>query len=36
VTFAEGEVTDNAGRTVATATSTLLVFPLEPVAGGPG
>jgi uncharacterized protein (TIGR00369 family) len=29
VTFAEGEVLDNAGRTVATATGTLLVFPIE-------
>ncbi|MGY1743910.1 PaaI family thioesterase [Blastococcus sp. SYSU D00695] len=28
VAFAEGEVTDAAGRTVATATSSLLVFPL--------
>lgn len=36
VTFAEGEVIDNAGRTVATATSTLLIFPLEPVVDGPG
>lgn len=29
VTFAEGEVVDAAGKTVATATSSLLVFPLE-------
>ncbi len=36
VTFAEGEVIDNTGRTVATATSTLLIFPLEPVFDGPG
>lgn len=28
VTFAEGEVTDNQGRTVATASGTLLIFPL--------
>ena len=28
VAFAEGEVLDSAGRTVATATSSLLVFPL--------
>ncbi len=32
VAFAEGEVTDAAGRTVATASSSLLVFPLP--AGG--
>lgn len=30
VAFAEGEVRDAAGRLVATATSTLLVFPLPP------
>jgi uncharacterized protein (TIGR00369 family) len=35
VTFAEGEVTDNTGRTVATATSTLLVFPIGPDVGDP-
>jgi uncharacterized protein (TIGR00369 family) len=29
VTFADGEVLDNAGRSVATASGTLLVFPLE-------
>ncbi|WP_166822287.1 PaaI family thioesterase [Brevibacterium limosum] len=29
VTFAEGEVVDAAGKTVATTTSSLLVFPLE-------
>ncbi len=29
VAFAEGEVTDRVGRVVATASSTLLVFPLE-------
>lgn len=29
VTFAEGEVIDAAGRTVATASGTLLVFPME-------
>jgi uncharacterized protein (TIGR00369 family) len=33
VAFAEGEVRDAAGRTVATASSSLLVFPLE--ASGP-
>ncbi|RBY89482.1 PaaI family thioesterase [Blastococcus sp. TF02A-30] len=31
VAFAEGEVTDAAGRTVATASSSLLVFPLPRV-----
>ena len=35
VTFAGGEVTDNTGRTVATATSTLLVFPIGPDVGDP-
>ncbi|WP_404290057.1 PaaI family thioesterase [Glutamicibacter arilaitensis] len=30
VTFAEGEVVDKYGKVVATATSSLLVFPLEP------
>lgn len=29
VTFAEGEVVDAAGKTVATATGSLLIFPLE-------
>jgi uncharacterized protein (TIGR00369 family) len=29
VAFAEGELTDSEGRIVATASSTLLVFPLE-------
>jgi uncharacterized protein (TIGR00369 family) len=33
VAFAEGRVTDAAGRLVATATSSLLVFPLEGAAG---
>jgi hypothetical protein len=33
VAFAEGKVTDAAGRPVATATSSLLVFPLP---GGDG
>lgn len=35
VAFAEGEVTDNAGKVVATATSSLLVFPL-PTGGQTG
>ena len=35
VTFAEGEATDDTGRTVATATSTLLVFPIEAGDGHP-
>jgi uncharacterized protein (TIGR00369 family) len=35
VAFAEGQVTDAAGRLVATASSSLLVFPL-PVEGAPG
>ena len=30
VTFAEAEATDDTGRTVATASSTLLVFPIGP------
>jgi len=34
VAFSEGEVTDGSGRTVATATSTCLVFPLAAEAGG--